>query len=151
MKYPKASDSYFHKTQTRKQLCCITNDPLPSVEIWSRRYRTDFFLTQPIGTDNEAVNLPKSLFLKKIKDSQRARLREERTTGKKLEKDSSRSNSWLGHVHYLRKAHRRILSQLQKPATIMDSLDGSSYDVLISGTGIQQSLLALYVSSCFAV
>jgi RAB protein geranylgeranyltransferase component A len=32
----------------------------------------------------------------------------------------------------------------------MESLEGSSYDVLISGTGIQQSLLALYVSSCFA-
>ncbi|KAG9890718.1 hypothetical protein KCU94_g14907, partial [Aureobasidium melanogenum] len=28
----------------------------------------------------------------------------------------------------------------------MDSLDGSSYDVLISGTGIQQSLLALALS-----
>jgi len=26
----------------------------------------------------------------------------------------------------------------------MESLEGSSYDVLISGTGIQQSLLALF-------
>ena len=31
--------------------------------------------------------------------------------------------------------------------SIMDTLDGSSWDVLLAGTGIQQSLLALYVSS----
>jgi len=44
-----------------------------------------------------------------------------------------------------------LLVQLQNLQLTMESLDGTSYDVLISGTGIQQSLLALYVSSCFAV